>query len=99
MHRPLKFRQNVENARQLRSRPFVVLTYSPERSARQRTWGLPVERRVLACRGWEGKKGGHFEHPALPLIRSVFQSPVNNRLRIGIAPAKRLFETLCALAG
>ena len=25
---------------------------------------LPVERRVLARRGWAGEKPGHFEHPA-----------------------------------
>ena len=33
---------------------------------------LPVERRVLARRGWAGEMTGLFEHPALQLVFCVF---------------------------
>jgi len=47
---------NVETGRQRRSRPFVVLTYSPVRSARQSACGLAKRTPRL-------REGMLFEHP------------------------------------
>ena len=48
--------------------PFVVLTYSVYAPRAKGPAALPVERRVLARRGWAGEMTGFFEHHALQLV-------------------------------
>ncbi len=52
----------VGKARQLRSRPVVVLTYSVYAPRANYPAALPEEWHVLACTGWAGETADLFEH-------------------------------------
>ncbi len=62
----------VEKVRQRRSRPLVVLTYSVYVPRTNGPAALPEEKHVLACTGWAGETGGHFEQPLFLLTRERF---------------------------